>query len=133
MKKLSCGIVLKTEKGYLLCHPTGRKGVYDIPKGCIEEGETEWECAKRELKEETGIVLDEKNTTYIENLGRFHYLKDKDLHLFYCEAKGLDLNNLVCTSLIEANGLPEVDHYIFANDFTYCFPSLQNVLNKIDF
>lgn len=32
---------------------------YDLPKGHIEEGESELECALRELREETGISEDQ--------------------------------------------------------------------------
>lgn len=136
MKQLSCGIVLKTNKGYLLCHPTGRnEPVFDIPKGCKEENETEWECATRELKEETGLVLTPQNTTYITNLGRHKYIKGKkDLHLFYVEMdEDIQLSQLACTSLIDGSNKPEVDYYVFASDFSQCFPSLQKVLNSIDF
>ena len=134
MKKLSCGIVLQTRYGYLLCHPTGRREpVFDIPKGCKEENETEWECATRELKEETGLIVTSQNTSVIKNLGRHKYISGKDLHLFYCKMNDVDKSKLVCTSLIEKTGKPEVDYYVFASDFSQCFPSLQKVLNSIDF
>ena len=136
MKKLSCGIVLQTRYGYLLCHPTGRKEpVFDIPKGCKEENETEWECATRELKEETGLVVTSQNTSVIKNLGQHKYIKGKkDLHLFYVEMKDdVQLSQLSCTSLIDGTDKPEVDYYVFASDFSQCFPSLQKVLNSIDF
>lgn len=135
MKQLSCGIVLKTNKGYLLCHPTGRnEPVFDIPKGCKEENETEWECATRELKEETGLVITPQNTTYITNLGRHKYISGKDLHLFYVEMdEDIQLSQLVCTSLIDGSNKPEVDYYVWAKDFSQCFPSLQKVLNNINF
>lgn len=51
----SCGfIVMRTEPqlGFLLMQKPSR---YDLPKGHIEPGETELECAIRELYEETGI------------------------------------------------------------------------------
>jgi len=44
---------------FLLVHPSGgyhRKSPYYIPKGKIEEGETEQEAAIRETYEETGIT-----------------------------------------------------------------------------
>lgn len=136
MKQLSCGIVLKTKQGYLLCHPTGRnEPVFDIPKGCKEENETEWECAIRELKEETGLVLTQQNTTCIKNLGQHEYIKGKkDLYLFYVEMKDdVQLSQLVCTSLIDGTNKPEVDYYVWAKDFKQCFFSLQKVLSNIDF
>lgn len=53
----SCGVVLFREKDginlYLLLHyPSGH---WDLPKGHVEENETEHETAARELLEETGI------------------------------------------------------------------------------
>ena len=36
-------------------------GVYDIPKGKIEDGESSLECAKRECEEECGIVIEDSD------------------------------------------------------------------------
>lgn len=51
----SCGVVL-FRKGdvdeFLLLRKPGR---YDFPKGHIDPGETELQCALRELEEETGV------------------------------------------------------------------------------
>jgi len=51
----SCGFLLlrqEPERSFLLMrHPTR----WDLPKGHVEEGESELECAYRELYEETGI------------------------------------------------------------------------------
>lgn len=41
---------------------------YDLPKGHIEPGETELECALRELYEETGI---ESNILHLDKIFRF--------------------------------------------------------------
>ena len=60
-KKISCGILICTEHGFLAVHPTGRKNefnCYDIPKGCHNNNETYYQTAVRELKEETGLDLD---------------------------------------------------------------------------
>ena len=43
------------ESFLLMRHPTR----YDVPKGHIDPGETQIECALRELEEETGITADE--------------------------------------------------------------------------
>lgn len=42
--------------------------LYDLPKGHIEPGETELECAIRELYEETGIAA---NSLYLDEAFRF--------------------------------------------------------------
>ena len=54
----SCGVlVFRTQPGLsflLMKHPRR----YDLPKGHLEAGETELDCALRELREETGIPKD---------------------------------------------------------------------------
>lgn len=49
--------VLLVREGMKSSHLTG---VYNTPAGRIEEGETELQAAVRELKEETGLVTEEK-------------------------------------------------------------------------
>lgn len=53
----SCGIVVFSEdagvRRYLILHY--EEGHWDLPKGHVEEGETEEETARRETFEETGI------------------------------------------------------------------------------
>ena len=57
MKEKSCGaVVYKKENDkilFLLEYQTNNH--YSFPKGHIEKGETEIECAKREIKEETNL------------------------------------------------------------------------------
>lgn len=52
----SCGVILfrnePVREFLLMKHPR----LYDLPKGHVEEGETETACALRELDEETGIA-----------------------------------------------------------------------------
>ena len=53
-KEKSCGcIVIDNDKVLLVKH---NKGHISFPKGHIENGETEEECAIRETMEETGIT-----------------------------------------------------------------------------
>ena len=51
--RVAGGGVVHNEKDELLI--IKRNGVYDIPKGHLDKGETIEECAEREVKEETGI------------------------------------------------------------------------------
>ena len=58
MKKVkSCGVLVfrKKKSGlqFLLMHHADR---YDMPKGHVEKGESDLECALRELEEETAIA-----------------------------------------------------------------------------
>jgi bis(5'-nucleosidyl)-tetraphosphatase len=55
----SCGVfVLKVgkEPSFLLLRTT--KGTWDLPKGKVEDGESELECAVRELFEETRLPVE---------------------------------------------------------------------------
>ncbi len=58
MQEHSCGFVLfrqlDEKRYYLLLHY--KAGHWDFPKGHMEEGEKEEETARRELREETGIM-----------------------------------------------------------------------------
>lgn len=60
----SCGaIVIEDGKVLLVKHNAGH---WDFPKGHVEEGETEFETAIREVKEETNIDIKiEKENKYI--------------------------------------------------------------------
>jgi bis(5'-nucleosidyl)-tetraphosphatase len=81
----SCGfIVMRKEPqlGFLLMQKSNR---YDLPKGHIEPGETELECAIRELYEETGI---EAKILQLDQIFRFtttyqtRYQQQKTLVIF---------------------------------------------------
>ncbi|MFO0906106.1 MAG: NUDIX domain-containing protein [Pirellulales bacterium] len=55
---MSCGVILfREEQGveFLLLRKPGR---FDFPKGHVDPGESELECALRELREETGVPSD---------------------------------------------------------------------------
>lgn len=55
----TCGAVVFTEENgrikYLLCRE--RSGYWIFPKGHMEAEETEWETARREIREETGLEV----------------------------------------------------------------------------
>lgn len=53
---MSCGVILfrrEPELSFLLLKHPHR---YDLPKGHVEDGETELQCALRELHEESGVA-----------------------------------------------------------------------------
>ena len=41
-----------------------RSRIWSLPKGCINDNETEIECAQRETLEEAGVNVDITSTTY---------------------------------------------------------------------
>jgi len=64
--KISAGILFIYNKKLLLCHPTNASwhGTFGIPKGLVEQDETLFEAAVREVKEEIGLdyyTLDKKS------------------------------------------------------------------------
>jgi len=76
------GILTKQGKKRLKVLLIFRKGLWDIPKGKLDPGETIKQCAKREVKEELGInqvkVLDLLDTTthgYVAGKGRSYVVK----------------------------------------------------------
>jgi len=62
--KRAAGVAITWNNQILLVHPTGaswKKSALGIPKGKIEEGEEPIDAAVRELREETGILIDKAN------------------------------------------------------------------------
>lgn len=84
MKKISAGILLyrkrKNKLEVLLVHPGGPfwknkdTHAWSIPKGEVKNGEDILEAAKREFKEETGIVLQAKKEAKKERKQDFVFL-----------------------------------------------------------
>lgn len=114
----SCGTLIFNDSGQvLLCHVTGTNH-WDLPKGMREPGESTLEAAKRELREETGLELD---NDLFEEIGGFHYQKNKRLHLYKIRAPASlhCLGHLVCTSYfshrVTGKPTPEMDGFRWAS------------------
>ncbi|MEP6738985.1 MAG: NUDIX hydrolase [Caldimonas sp.] len=111
-RRLSCGVVLLTERSeILLCHVTGQRH-WDLPKGGIHAGESPGQAALRETREETGLQLAEEG---LLDLGRHAYTGKKDLHLFAMLSERVDPLLLHCESCFveRASGRsrPEMDGF----------------------
>lgn len=66
----SCGVLIyrdRPQREFLLMRHADR---WDLPKGHIDEGETELECALRELQEETGI---DRQAVQMDDSFRYSY------------------------------------------------------------
>jgi 8-oxo-dGTP pyrophosphatase MutT (NUDIX family) len=118
-RKLTCGIYLFDDNNLLLIqHPTGfRPTVWGVPKGRPDIGEENlFEVAKRELFEETGIVLDDLTIVHQEEFNEVRYNDtNKYLKGFFVKVEE-DLSDfdLHCDSMVYRNGepsFPEVDEY----------------------
>ena len=49
-------VIFDSSKRVLLCHRTDID-LWDLPSGAMEQGETPWEAALREVEEEVGLVV----------------------------------------------------------------------------
>jgi 8-oxo-dGTP pyrophosphatase MutT (NUDIX family) len=136
---VSCGTLIVNPYGeILLCHVTGYHQLWDLPKGCKEPHETPLEAAKRELQEETSLVLDD---CPFEDLGEFHYKTDKWLHLYKVPVPltRINVEELTCISHFRhyRTGLmcPEMDGYRWAGRedvAQLCGPDLAKLLLSLD-
>ncbi len=54
----ACGVLIENEKGQLLLQKRSDTGQWCVPGGAMEVGETYEEAAKREIREEVGIEVD---------------------------------------------------------------------------
>ncbi len=114
---ISCGtLVINRDGEILLAHVTNTDH-WDIPKGMQDPGETPLESARREMREETGLVFD---AALFEDLGCFDYRPDKKLHLFKLQAPESfhGLGHLTCASMFPhhrtGKPTPEVDDFQWA-------------------
>ncbi len=91
----SAGVLLFRTKNkeleVFLVHPGGPffakrdNGIWSIPKGGIEEGESDLDAGKRELWEETSLHLEDEPETKFLDLGTIKYSSGKQLHFFAFE------------------------------------------------
>ena len=112
------GMILAHKNKIFLVQPTGQKG-YGIPKGAIDENETEIQAAWREMYEETGIELeltnlnDEKNVDQNNNKAYIIYLKgSRDV-----KGKGAKKIAAFIVNSIDGN-----ENYICSNVSVYTVP-----------
>jgi 8-oxo-dGTP pyrophosphatase MutT (NUDIX family) len=121
MKK-SCGFLIQCHNKFLLCHatkPSGKinldDGQWGIPKGGIEEGESEVEAALRETREETSLILDH----YLYSASPLHtyHTKNKEYVVFHCKINDPAVMNqdLICSTMIGDTKNPENDAFIWVD------------------
>ena len=110
--KTSCGFIINTAAGWLICHSTGNKH-WDFPKGVADEGDEHLAAALRETIEETGLDLSAYAGSATD-LGCFTYSKQKNVHLYLLDyPEPVDLLTLTCISMVDRGTYtyPEVDQY----------------------
>ena len=108
---------------------------WNLPKGKMEEGETAWDTALREVWEETNVVVKGVGISDPKDLGLHKYLPGKkDLHLFSVQMPDSWVPNLVCNSFWGPNDTPEVVDFQWidpANYAEYFSPNLIRVMKEI--
>lgn len=108
------GMILAYKNQIFLVQPTGQKG-YGIPKGAIDDNETEIQCAWREMYEETGIELkipdetkDQKVINYLQGSRDVKGKGTKKIAAFIFNGNGEE--KYICSNIIELGynkGKPE--------------------------
>lgn len=131
MNKRRVGILISDGTRLLVAHAMGGKR-WDIPKGHLEEGETELQGLQREVREETGLIfgrdiIEEK----INRIGEFPYLGDT-LILFEYKDK---MSKLPLTrNMMASQQEIEMDDYkyvLFEDMQKYVYPSLFPILELL--
>lgn len=114
-KQISAATLITDGKRLLVGRVTGEGDRWDLPKGCIDEGESALETAVREVFEETGLRLDPANCS--PSLGVLPYYDAKDLNVFVylTDMSKIDIDSLVCTSTFYDEEMkmdrPEIDAF----------------------
>jgi predicted NUDIX family NTP pyrophosphohydrolase len=113
-KIISCAVLMTDGEKFLAIHPTGFKK-WEIPKGEMDEFETEKQTAQREFLEETGTKI---NITKLNRIGKFPLHPGKDVVLFTYSVENLpSVSSLRCQSTFipkweeEGKPRPEVDKF----------------------
>ena len=94
-KNRGAGLILfkKESDTILFCCLEKFNGKYDLPKGGVDFGEHELDCAKREAYEEANIK--ERYYKFIKDDGNIvHISQNENLVLYLCKIKKDYINNL---------------------------------------
>jgi 8-oxo-dGTP pyrophosphatase MutT (NUDIX family) len=117
-KKSGCFIYDPNNTKILLVQSRGQ--LWGCPKGTLQDNETTEQCAIREVKEETGLDIDEKQLLESENYvinSRVHYyfIEMKEMEVFIQnqddnDANGIGWFNIQCLYNLVKNGVININH-----------------------
>lgn len=111
---------LNADNKILIGHPTNSSdgsGFWTIPKGKMDEGETEEETAKREFFEESGLDISAFPDGKLELLGTEEYRHKKKRLVAYIFKTQIVPPRPVCLSYWDIDGkkVPEIDRFMWAS------------------
>ena len=133
-KRLKAGVFIHDPVNKKILLIQSRGNLWGPPKGTLEFGETEIEGSKREVLEETGLKISERNftnKTVIQNRASYFYMETSECDVDIQEhVKGNDANGIgwikpECLKTCIINGNISITHHcriIFKRFLTYEFP-----------
>ncbi len=130
-KKLRAGGgIVRNKDNQILC--IFRNGKWDLPKGHIEEGETEQEAAKREVEEETGIEVSKVQS--LANISYHTYILDqtrviKETYWFYMKS---DSNTLLPQKEEGIEKVEWVSKQRLEDIFSITYLNIKDLLSEIE-
>lgn len=66
-KRMSAGVLLYDEAGRVVLVEPSYKAEWDVPGGVVDDGESPWRAASRELSEELGLVREQMRPLVIDH------------------------------------------------------------------
>lgn len=115
----TCGVLfIDKNNNILICRATNSNN-FSIPKGLNEEGESDIDTAAREVKEETGLLIDPKKLIYFDS--SLYKNKKKTLFMFIYKLDYINEKEMHCDSFFEMYGktFPENDLFLKINICDY--------------
>lgn len=137
--KITAGIFLydSSKNKFLVCHATGSPyHKWSIPKGIIEEGESKFEAAIRELAEESNINIKNYNIRLYE-LPIVKYKSGKKMLVsFLIIVNEINFDHIKCNSYFYRNDVKvaEIDSFKFIhlNEFSQLHESQESLKPAIE-
>ena len=121
MMEVSAGIIIWKKDGdyikFFVCTPGGpawsNKELWNFPKGHLEDGETPFEAAVREFKEETGVYPGSLNNRDYKYHGLIKQRSNKNVHVYSKEYSGEDFSDCHSNTFLWTDGkeYPEIGKY----------------------
>ena len=121
MIEVSAGIIIWKKDGdyikFFVCTPGGPawsdKELWNFPKGHLEDGETPFEAAVREFKEETGVYPGSLNNRDYKYHGLIKQRSNKNVYVYSKEYSGEDFSDCHSNTFLWTDGkeYPEIGKY----------------------